>query len=145
MPNESDLQEVLRQNLRVLLAMRRMTHAELATRINSDRSTIAKRMNGHRDWSLQDLAVLADVFGVTAQELIGDPATLVGAVHPARTATPISAGVSGRCPRTNSRMVSTFALLKRPRRGYHSRAVAIKKGVRPADRRPGHPSAAPVA
>lgn len=87
MPNEPDLQEVLRQNLRVLLAMRRMTHGELATLLGSDRSTIAKRMNGHREWALQDLVRLADIFGVAAQELIGNTSHLVAVIPPAATGT----------------------------------------------------------
>lgn len=146
MPNEPDLQEVLRRNLRVLTAIRRMTQAELAAQIGSDRSTVAKRMNGQRDWSLQDLAKLARAFGVTAQELIGETSALVAAASPARTGTEgtVSAGVSGRCPRTNSRKIPAFALLKRTRRGYHSRGAGIKRGVRPADGRPGRPNAAPV-
>lgn len=92
MTNGEDLQEVLRQNLRVLLAMQRMTHADLATRLGTDRATVTKNMNGHRKWSLQDLVILADIFGVTAPGLIGDTASLVSAVNPGRTGTD---GVSG--------------------------------------------------
>lgn len=149
MPNEPDLQEVLRQNLRVLLAMRRMTHAELAAAISSDRSTIAKRMNGHRDWSLQDLARLAGVFEVPIERLIGDTALLLGTVPVRMTGTEggVSAGVSGRCPRTNPRVVIPFPQAGRMRRGYHSRQdIAIKRGVRPpAAENNGHPHAVPVA
>lgn len=87
MPNELDLQAVLRQNLRVLTALRRMTQGKLATLLGSDRSTVAKRMNGQREWALQDLAKLADIFGVTAQELIGDTSQLVSVVNPAATGT----------------------------------------------------------
>jgi DNA-binding XRE family transcriptional regulator len=149
MPNDVDLQEVLRRNLRVLTAIRRMTQAELALKLGSDRSTVAKRMNGQREWALQDLAKLAGVFGVTAQELIGDTSALVASAAPTRTGTEggVSAGVSGRCPRTNPRVVIPFPQAGRMRRGYHSRRdIAIKRGVRPpAAENNGHPYATPVA
>jgi hypothetical protein len=150
MPNDVDLQEVLRRNLRVLIAIRRMTQGELAALLGSDRSTVAKRMNGQREWALQDLAKLAAIFGVTAQALIGDTSALVAATSPIRTGTEggVSAGVSGRCPRTNPRVVVPFPQVQRRRRGYHSKriAAAIKRGVRPESApNTGHPYAAPVA
>lgn len=101
MPNEPDLQEVLRRNLRVLTAIRRMTQGELAALLGSDRSTVAKRMNGQREWALQDLAKLAGIFGVTAQDLIGDTSHLVAATpatgtdHGSRTITQYFGGEYG--------------------------------------------------
>src|SRR5688500_11747725 len=64
MKKRPDLQEVLRTNLRVLLALRKMTAGELAAHLDTDRTTVSKRMNGAREWALQDLAELSEVFDV---------------------------------------------------------------------------------
>jgi transcriptional regulator with XRE-family HTH domain len=96
MTNGEDLQEVLRQNLRVLLAIRRMSHAELAARLGTDRATVTKNMNGHRKWSLQDLATLGEIFGVNAPSLIGDVSELIQAMGPTRVATGTDHQVSSR-------------------------------------------------
>lgn len=86
------------------------------------------------------------VTGVSASWMLG--VTDVVQV-PLRTGTEggVSAGVSGRCPRTNPRVVIPFPQASRMRRGYHSRKdIAIKRGVRPPTaENSGHPYAAPVA
>lgn len=150
MEKSTDLQEVLRANVRVLLALRRMTNAELAARLDTDRTTVSKRMNGAREWALQDLVGLSEVFEIPVERLIGDTAALLSTV-PVRmtgTETRVSTGVSGRCPRTNPRVVVPFSQVRRRRRGYHSKRIiaAIKRGVRPETApNTGHPYAAPVA
>ena len=82
-----DLQEVLRTNLRVLLALRKMTAGELAAQLDTDRTTVSKRMNGARDWALQDLAELSEVFDVPIDALIGETSHLLGIVPPRMTGT----------------------------------------------------------
>lgn len=144
----TELQERVTRNVRILMAVQAINDQKtLAARLNWGADKLTRTLRGERRWAVADLQELADVFGVNPGDMLADAATLVTTTVPSRTGTEgsVSAGVSGRCPRTNSRMISTFALLKRPGRGYHSRTAAIKKGVRPADRRPGHPSAAPVA
>lgn len=143
---KTDLQERVTRNVKVLMALRGIGDQKtLAAKLGWGADRVSTSFSGRRRWALDDLDELAAVFGLTPGDLLRDPAELVQV--PSRTGTEggVSAGVSGRCPGTNARMITTFALLKRTRRGYHSRTAAIKKGVRPADGRPGHPNAAPVA
>lgn len=148
MKNEEDLQEVLRQNLRVLLAMQRMSHAQLAERLGTDRATVTKNMNGHRKWSLQDLATLGEIFGVTAPALIDDTAKLVGAVNPARTGTDAVTGrVTEQYRSGIDARVLQFPLARTGRPGYRrnwrQREARRKAFVARSDA--GHLIAAPVA
>ena len=87
MDKRLDLQEVLRTNLRVLLALRKMTAGELAAHLETDRTTVSKRMNGAREWALQDLADLSAVFDVPIDALIGETSQLLGIVPPRMTGT----------------------------------------------------------
>jgi transcriptional regulator with XRE-family HTH domain len=87
MTTRPDLQEVLRTNLRVLLALRKMTAGELAAHLDTDRTTVSKRMNGAREWALQDLVELSEVFDVPIDALIGETSQLLGVVPPRMTGT----------------------------------------------------------
>lgn len=87
MEKKPDLQEVLRSNLRVLLALRRMKAGDLAAQLGTDRTTVSKRMNGAREWALQDLVELSDVFDVPVDALIGETSQLLGVAAPLMTGT----------------------------------------------------------
>lgn len=145
MTNEEDLQEVLRQNLRVLLAMQRMSHAELAARLGTDRATVTKNMNGHRKWSLQDLAALGEIFGVSAPALIDDTAKLVNAVSPARTGTDsVTASVTPKYQSGIPGNVLEFSQARRHKRGYpDGRRTRARRTY--VTQNAGHLIAAPVA
>jgi hypothetical protein len=146
----TELQERITRNVRILMAVQAITDQKtLAARLKWGADKLTRSLRGERRWAVADLQELADVFGVRPGDMLADAATLVTATVPSRTGTEgsVSAGVSGRCPRTNPRIVIPFPQAGRMRRGYHSRqAIAIKRGVRPpAAENNGHPYAAPVA
>lgn len=65
------LREVAAEEIRALLARRRMSHAELARRTGLKRSTISRRMTGETALDLDDLEAIAEVLGVEPVELLG--------------------------------------------------------------------------
>jgi transcriptional regulator with XRE-family HTH domain len=148
MEKSTDLQEVLRANLRVLLALRRMTNGELAARLGTDRTTVSKRMNGAREWALQDLVDLSDIFGIPVDRLIGETAALLSTVPSRMTGTDaVTGGVTGRYPTSNGARIISFPQAARLRAGYR-----VKKGgqrrpisVTQAGWRGHHLNAEPVA
>jgi transcriptional regulator with XRE-family HTH domain len=122
MEKSTDLQEVLRANVRVLLALRRMTNAELAAQLETDRTTVSKRMNGSREWALQDLVDLSEVFGVPVDRLIGATADLLSSVPAQMTGTDAVTGrVTGRYPTSNGARIISFPQAARLRAGYRAR------------------------
>lgn len=126
MEKRLDLQEVLRTNLRVLLALRKMTAGELAAHLETDRTTVSKRMNGAREWALQDLAELSAVFDVPIDALIGDTSQLLGVAPSRMTGTDhrfgsrVTARVTSEYVPGNTADVIQFPQAGEPRRGYHS-------------------------
>jgi hypothetical protein len=148
---QTALQDVVTTNVKVLMAVRRIeAQKDLAAQLGWVESKLTKSLRGTRKWSLDDLPELARVFGVTPADLIGDVTRLVNVARPLMTGTEggVITGVSGRCPRTNPRVVIPFPQAGKVRRGYHSRRIiaAIKRGVRPETApNTGHPIAVPVA
>lgn len=145
---KTDLQERVTRNVKVLMALRGISDQKtLAAKLGWGADRVSTSFSGRRRWALDDLDELAAIFGLTPGDLLRDPAELVQV--PSRTGTEggVSAGVSGRCPRTNPRVVIPFPQAGKMRRGYHSRQdIAIKRGVRPpAAENNGHPHAVPVA
>jgi transcriptional regulator with XRE-family HTH domain len=122
MEKSTDLQEVLRANVRVLLALRRMTNAELAAQLETDRTTVSKRMNGSREWALQDLVSLSEVFGIPVDRLIGATADLLSSVPAQMTGTDaVTSRVTGRYPSSNGARIISFPQAARLRAGYRIR------------------------
>lgn len=64
------LREGTAEEIRVLLARRRISAAELARRAGMKQSTLARRMTGEIAFDLDDLEVIADVLGVTILDLL---------------------------------------------------------------------------
>lgn len=147
----SDLQERVTRNVRILMAVQAINDQKtLAARLRWGADKLTRTLRGERRWAVADLQELADVFGVSPGDMLADATDLVSISVPARTGTEgvVSRGVSGRCPRTNPRVVVPFSQVRRRRRGYHSKRIiaAIKRGVRPETApNTGHPYAAPVA
>lgn len=148
---KTDLQERVTLNVKVLMAIQGIGDQKtLAARLGWGADRVSTSLSGRRRWALSDLQELADVFGVSPGDMLADATDLVSISVPARTGTEgvVSRGVSGRCPRTNPRVVVPFSQVRRRRRGYHSKRIiaAIKRGVRPETApNTGHPYAAPVA
>lgn len=102
------LQEVVSRNVRVLMAVHDITHQkDLAAQLNWGADKLTRTLNGTRRWSLDDLADLARVFGVTPASLLSDTTELVGAVHPTATSR-VSRVVSGRYHANNGATVIPF-------------------------------------
>jgi transcriptional regulator with XRE-family HTH domain len=75
------------EEIRVLLARRRISAAELARRTGMKQSTLARRMTGETAFDLDDLELIADVLGVTVTELLpqfSGPSTTTPYVVPAK-------------------------------------------------------------
>lgn len=74
-------------NVKVLMAVHGIgTQTELAARLGWDRTLMANRFSGKRAWKIEDLAELAELFGVEPGALLGDTGNLIGAVGPTQTA-----------------------------------------------------------
>jgi transcriptional regulator with XRE-family HTH domain len=67
------LRERTAEEIRVLLARRRISAAELARRTGMKQSTLARRMTGETAFDLDDLELIAEVLGVTVFDLLPKP------------------------------------------------------------------------
>ena len=64
------LRERAAEEIRVLLARRRVSAAELARQTGMKQSTLARRMTGEIAFDLDDLEKIADVLGVSVTDLL---------------------------------------------------------------------------
>ncbi len=64
------LREHVAEEIRVLLARRKMSAAELARRTGMKQSTLARRMTGETAFDMDDLEVIAEVLTVDVQDLL---------------------------------------------------------------------------
>jgi transcriptional regulator with XRE-family HTH domain len=64
------------EEIRVLLARRMMSAAELARRTGMKQSTLARRMTGETAFDLDDLEAIAQALGVAVQELLPSAETV---------------------------------------------------------------------
>ncbi|WP_165947371.1 helix-turn-helix transcriptional regulator [Micromonospora sp. 15K316] len=69
------MRELVAEELRVLLARRRMSASHLARKLGMTQSYLARRMSGDTAFDVDDLARIAEVLGVTVLDLI--PSTKV--------------------------------------------------------------------
>lgn len=114
MPPRGRLREHAAEEIRVILARRRMSAAELARRTGIKQSTMSRRMTGETAFDLDDLEAIAEVLGIAVGDLLPQSAgvnlSLTPVVRPVRatsTGTPLR--------RTASRpMVPTRRDLARP-------------------------------
>jgi transcriptional regulator with XRE-family HTH domain len=63
--------ETVAANVRAEMARRRVTQADLAELLNVSQQAISRRVSGRTAFGLDDLAKLADHFGVPLVALIG--------------------------------------------------------------------------
>jgi transcriptional regulator with XRE-family HTH domain len=66
----SSLRESVAEEVRVLLARRRMTASALARQIDRSQSYMSRRLTGETAFDVDDLEAIAAVFGVTPVSLI---------------------------------------------------------------------------
>lgn len=64
------LRERTAEEIRALLARRRISAAELARRTGLKQSTLARRMTGETAFDLDDLELIAEVLGVQVTDLL---------------------------------------------------------------------------
>lgn len=116
--NEVDLQAVIRRNVKTLMAVQGIDTARvLAHLMGRPENTVARQLKGTRAFQLGDLPDLATALGSTPDRLLGDVASLVGAVAP------VSA-ISGR--RTGSANTISRGQLARTTRELNAQYVYEK-------------------
>ena len=69
--------EALSKNIRLLMVAVDCEAADIAAALGVGPNAIYKRLRGELRWSLDDLAALARMFGVSADQLLSDPANLL--------------------------------------------------------------------
>ena len=94
MADSRGLQDTVTTNVKVLMAVHGIRQTELADRLGWDRTVMSNRLSGKRGWKIEDVEDLATYFRVSAGALLGDPAGLIGATGPTRTAVNAS-GIHG--------------------------------------------------
>jgi len=60
--------------IRVEMTRHRLTQRDLATALGVTQATVSSRMNGHTDWSLGELRVIAEALGMSLVDLLADAA-----------------------------------------------------------------------
>lgn len=58
------------REVHTLMWDRHMTNRTLATRLGLDESTVARKLRGNRKWTLDEVAQVADVLGVSPVDLV---------------------------------------------------------------------------
>ena len=66
----SKLQETIAEEIRVLMARRRITQGDLAELLGVSRPTLSSRMNGRVPWTVDELEALANYFDMPITALI---------------------------------------------------------------------------
>ncbi len=85
------LNDLLAAELRALMARTGLPQAALAERLHVAQPQISKRLRGQIAWSIPELELVADLFGIDAVTLLDRaqksdaPHRLLGAGHPWRT------------------------------------------------------------
>lgn len=136
MSEADNLQQTIRRNVRVLMAIRGIsTTRALATLLGDNENHLSNRLNGRRKWQLDDIAKLANVFHVEAGLILGDTATLAGAIAPTGTGSnPVPSSATSGYSRRNEasiaedRQVSALILPFRRREPTVARPDAAEWG-----------------
>lgn len=64
-------QSTVTEEIRVLMARRKITQAELGSAIGMQQATFSKRMTGRKEWSVTELDAIAGYFDVDITDLFG--------------------------------------------------------------------------
>ena len=67
----TDAQSVLQGRVRGICAERRITATEIAPSLNLSATAFMNKKNGNRNFTVNELAQLADLFGVSVDWLLG--------------------------------------------------------------------------
>lgn len=67
----SDAQSVLQGRVRGICAERRITATEIAPSLNLSATAFMNKKNGYRNFTVNELVRLADIFGVSVDWLLG--------------------------------------------------------------------------
>lgn len=62
-------------NIRAEMARRRVSQREVAERLGVSQQSLSYRLTGRTPFDVGELAAIADVLGVTAASLLGEPET----------------------------------------------------------------------
>ena len=74
------LQNIVNRNIRMRLAVGGIEQTQLGEAIGVTQGAISLKLRGVRAWSLDDLAAVADFFGIEVTDLVTD--TVINAVVP---------------------------------------------------------------
>lgn len=121
------LREVVSEEIRALLARRRMNGVQLALRIGRSQSYVSRRLTGETAFDTDDLERIAEVLGVNVNSLFPPP----DQANKVRVAYPFRAGPA---PKPIIRGISSAAI-GRPST-FGQKTAGRKIDTRP----PGHPS-----
>lgn len=77
-PHRGRLRERAAEELRVVLARKRMSGSELARRTGMKQPYLSRRMTGEIAFDLDDLEVIASALGIKVQDLIAGPGSSPG-------------------------------------------------------------------
>ena len=69
-PETATIDEVTSANIRANAAYLELRQQDLARALGINQATISKKWRGQRAWQLWELAILADLFGVTVADLV---------------------------------------------------------------------------
>lgn len=87
--NAPQAQELLRRNVRVLMAARGIeTVRELARIMGRNEGQLARQINGTRSWQVDDMSALANALGVTLPDLLNTVLVEQQLAQPDRQAVP---------------------------------------------------------
>lgn len=130
-PKRTRLRELAAEEIRVILARRRMSAAELSRRTGIRQQALSRRMTGETAFDLDDLERIADVLGVAVTDLL-----------PAGTKRVSATEVTTRYPRTAKRTTprqavrATPSLSTRPNGRPRAATSPVQGTPDPATRRP---------
>lgn len=85
-PPRGRLREHVAEEIRVLLARKRISAAELARRTGIKQSTMSRRMTGETAFDMDDIEAIAAALDVTVQDLMPAPQAARGGGGPQATA-----------------------------------------------------------
>lgn len=85
--NATGAQDAVTRNVRVLMAMRQIDEQQqMAELLGWNASKLSRTLNGGRKWQIEDLIWVGTVFNIEPGLLLGNTATLAGAIAPTGTA-----------------------------------------------------------
>lgn len=125
-PTRGRLREHVAEELRVLLARKRISATELARRTGIKQSTLSRRMTGETAFDMDDLETIADALGVDVHDLLPSRQSATRGSGASATVTnlPLPEPVAAHIPRPRDNRPSGHPVSPRPLAGVRSSYVS---------------------